>query len=178
LTDRADIAERVRRLRNHGMQASGAAVEFVEAGYNLRLTEIQACLGLGQITRVEDLIARRRRAAALYGQMLEGVEGIKLPAEPEGRRHTYQSYVVLVDPAVDRDRLIAAMRAAGVETAIGTYAIHHQPFYAHRFGYRPGSLPASSHAFKHSLALPMYPSMEEATVREVVERLRDCLARA
>ena len=57
------------------------------------------------------------------------------------------------------------MRAEGIETAIGTYAIHHQPFYARSFGYRPGSLPASSHAFKHSLALPMYPSMEEPTVR-------------
>jgi perosamine synthetase len=178
LTDRADLAERVRRLRNHGIDASGAVVEFVEAGYNLRLTEIQACLGLAQIDRVEELIAGRRRAAALYDQLLKGAEGIRLPVEPEGRRHTYQSYVVLVDDAVDRDRLIAAMRAAGVETAIGTYAVHHQPFYARRFGYKPGSLPASSRAFKHSLALPMYSSMEEATVREVVARLRDCMARA
>jgi len=178
LTDRDDLAERVRLLRNHGIASSGGAVEFVEAGYNLRLTEIQACLGLAQLARVEDLIARRRRAAGIYGQLLRDVEGIKPPSEPEGRRHTYQAYVVLVDPAIDRDRLIAAMREAGVETAIGTYAVHHQPFYARRFGYRPGSLPASSHAFKHSLALPMYPSLDEPTVREVVARLKDCLAGA
>lgn len=177
LTDDPELDRRVRRLRNHGIDASGGAALFVEAGYNLRLTEIQAALGLDQMGRIQDLIDGRRRVAAVYGRLLRGLDAIRPPVEPAGRFHSYQSYVVMVDPALDRDRLIAAMRAAEVETAIGTYAIHHQPFYAEKFGYKPGDLPVSSRAFKHSLALPIYPSMEDGTVGEVVERLKDSLSK-
>jgi perosamine synthetase len=117
------------------------------------------------------------RVARDYRRLLAGTGEITPPDEPEGYFHTYQAYVVMVDRRVDRDRLIEAMKAAGVETAIGTYAVHAQRYYRERFGYREGSLPVSWHAFKHSLALPMYASMDEATVTEVAARLKQCLRR-
>jgi perosamine synthetase len=175
LTDNPDWAAAVRRLRNHGMDSSRGVTEFVSVGYNLRLNEIQACLGIVQMTGIEALVEKRRRIAHLYDRLLADIDEIRPPAEPEGCVHSYQSYVVMLAAGLDRDAVISAMRSAEVETAIGTYAIHHQPFYVGRYGYKPGSLPVSSHAFRHSLALPIYSSMEEETAEEVVARLKECV---
>lgn len=178
LTDDGACRDAVRRLRDHGIDRSGGTPEFVLAGYNLRMTEIQACLGIDQMARIDGLVEARRRVARTYDRLLAGLAEVTLPSEPEGFLHTYQSYVVLLDEQVDRDRVITSMKAAGVETAIGTYAIHEQPFYRRAFGYQPGSLPRSSYAFRHSLALPIYQSMGEETVVEVVSCLKECIRSA
>jgi perosamine synthetase len=177
LVDDHDLALDVRRLRNHGIDGSRGRTEFVSAGYNLRMTEIEACMGIVQMGEIQRLVEGRRRVASDYQRLLAGVDEITLPTAPDGYFHTYQAYVALVDQGVDRDRLIADMKAAGVETAIGTYAVHAQPYYRQRFGYREGCLPVSWRAFKHSLALPMYASMDEDTVREVAGCLKQCLSR-
>ena len=178
LTDDEGCADAVRRLRNHGMETSRGVTRFVAAGYNMRMNEIQACLGIDQMNRISELVEGRRRAARQYGDLLRDASGVRAPSEPGGYLHTYQSYVVLLDRKIDRDRVIQAMRAAGVETAIGTYAVHEQPFYMERYGYKPGSLPASAEAFRQSLSLPMYHSIGEDTVGEVVARLKECIAAA
>jgi perosamine synthetase len=178
LTDSASAVEEVRRLRNHGMDTSGGVTRFVAAGYNMRMNEIQACLGIDQMGRIDCLVEGRRRAARWYGELLRGVGGVRAPVEPEGYVHTYQSYVVLLDGGIDRDAVIRLMKASGVETAIGTYAVHEQPFYRNRFGYKPGSLPSSALAFRQGLSLPMYASLDEATVGEVVGHLKECIAGA
>ena len=178
LTDNEAWANQVRRLRNHGIDTTRGITEFVLAGYNLRMNEIEACLGIAQMEQIADLVEKRRRVARIYDRLLAEVDEIASPVEPSGYFHTYQSYVVLVDSKIDRDRLIAAMKADGVETAIGTYAIHLQPFYRDRYGHKPGSFPQSSHAFKHSLALPIYPSMGEETVAQVAASLKKCLRQA
>jgi dTDP-4-amino-4,6-dideoxygalactose transaminase len=177
LTDRSDAALSVERLRNHGIEVSGGGAHFVLAGYNMRMNEIEACLGVSQMANIDDMVEDRRRAAALYSELLLGIDEITLPLEPEGTFHTYQSYVTMVDARIDRDGLIASMRKQGVETAIGTYSIHVQPFYRDMLGHKPGRFPASYHAFRHSLALPIYASMEEETVRQVVTSLKESIQR-
>jgi dTDP-4-amino-4,6-dideoxygalactose transaminase len=178
LTDSTACRDAVRRLRDHGIDRSRGTPEFVIAGYNLRMTEIQGCLGVDQMDRIGSLIEARRRVAQLYNRLLGGQTEVTLPTEPEGFLHTYQSYVVLLSEDVDRDTVIARMKAVGVETAIGTYSIHEQPFYRSVLGCRPGSLPRSGYAFRHSLALPIYESMGEETVGEVVSRLKECIQAA
>jgi dTDP-4-amino-4,6-dideoxygalactose transaminase len=178
LTDSSACRDAVRRLRDHGIDRSGGTAEFVLAGYNLRMTEIQACLGTDQMARIGELVEARRRVARAYDRLLGDLAEVSTPSEPEGFLHTYQSYVVLLGGQVDRDRVIMMMKATGVETAIGTYAVHMQPFYGRTFGYRPGDLPRSSHAFRHSLALPIYQSMGEETVAQVVSCLKDCILSA
>ncbi|MFZ1948192.1 MAG: DegT/DnrJ/EryC1/StrS family aminotransferase [bacterium] len=177
LTDDPDWERAVRRLRNHGIDGAGGTAEFVSAGYNMRMTEIQACMGIAQMAEIQRLVEGRRRVAGDYRRLLAEVDEIAPPGVPDGYFHSYQAYVVMVDPRVDRDRLIEAMKAAGVETAIGTYAVHAQPYYRQRFGYREGSLPVSWRAFRHSLALPMYASMDQATAAEVVACLKQCVRR-
>jgi perosamine synthetase len=175
LTDDPALADRVRMLRNHGIDVSPEHRGFVVAGLNLRMNEIEACLGLAQMGDIDGLVERRRAVARLYDRLLAGFPEIAAPVEPSGCFHTYQAYVVLVDPRVDRDRLIAALAAEGIETAIGTYAIHLQPYYRKRPGASPAGLAQSSHAFRHSLALPIYPSMGEDLVEAVVAGLKKCL---
>lgn len=175
LTDSDEIAAKARSLRSHGMADCGGRYEFVLAGYNMRMNEIQACLGIDQMVRIEDLVAGRRQAALLYKQLLSDIDEIRIPAEPEGTVNTYQSYVVMVDAALDRDLLIRRMRDRGVETNIGTYAIHVQPFYQRLLGHSAGSFPNSYRAFRQSLSLPIYASMEDRTVRRVVSTLKDCI---
>jgi perosamine synthetase len=165
----------LRRLRNHGIDSRDGRTQFVLAGFNFRLSEIQACLGIAQMAEIASLIERRRRVARGYDRRLADVREIAVPIEPSGYLHTYQSYVVLVDRKLDRDRLIKAMAAAGVETAVGTYAIHLQPFFASSSCHRPENLASSTHAFMHSLALPIYASMDEETMDEVVSALKRCL---
>jgi perosamine synthetase len=175
LTDSDEIAAKARSLRNHGIAYCGGRHEFVFAGYNMRMNEIEACLGIDQMARIKDLVAARRQAASLYNQLLSDLDEITIPAEPEGMVNTYQSYVIMVDRAVDRDLLIHRMRDRGVETNIGTYAVHVQPFYQNLLAHSPGSFPNSYRAFRQSLSLPIYASMEDRTVRRVVSTLKDCI---
>ncbi len=175
LTDRDDTETAIRRLRNHGMEARDGKVEFVSAGYNLRMNEIEACLGIAQMRHIDELIKHRRQVASLYDELLSDVDEVTVPTGPEGMFHTYQSYVVMVDERIDRDNLMKLMKERAVETTIGTYSVHAQPFFRQRLGLEPGRFPSSYRAFKHSLSLPMYAAMDPATVRQVVGTLRDCI---
>jgi dTDP-4-amino-4,6-dideoxygalactose transaminase len=178
LTDDESVAERVRRLRNHGMRRAERGTDFVLAGFNMRMNEIEACLGLVQMKRIDELIKARRRIAEVYDDLLSDLDGLSTPGEPEGRFHTYQAYVVLLDDTTDRRALMDAALQRGVETGIGTYAVHAQSFYRDRLGVEPGSLPLSYRAYNQSLALPIYASMGERAAREVAAVLRECMPAA
>lgn len=178
LTDSEDAARTARTLRNHGIEVSEGTTRFVLAGYNMRMTEIEACLGIAQMARIDEMIDGRRRIASLYDRLLSEIAEVTVPYEPEGSVHTYQSYVIMVDEGIDRDMLIRSMKNEGVETTIGTYAIHVQPFYSDKLKHRAGAFPHSYRAFRHSLCLPIYASMGEKAVRQVVRSLRDCISRS
>jgi len=171
VTDRDDLAERLRLLRNHGGVPLQYWSSFEAAGFNYRMSDLQAAVGVVQARRLPELLARRRSVAELLRAQLATLEGVRGPVEPDGLGHVYQSFVTMLDPAVDRDALVARLRARGIETTLGTYALHEQPFFQERFGYSGGQLPASSSAFHQTLALPFYPQMDASDVDTVVESL-------
>ncbi len=175
VTDSDEAAGRIRELRNHGIRVTEGKPEFVGPGYNFRMNEIEAALGLAQISHIDRLIERRRDVAAVYHRLLAGVDDVVAPAEPQGYFHTYQAYVVMTGDNIDRDLLIDLLRERGVESGIGTYALHVQPYYRDLLGHRPGAFPHSLRALKQSLALPMYPSMTEDEIVQVVEALKVCI---
>lgn len=178
LTDDDDLADSMRMLRNHGMSVAQGRPQFSRPGYNMRMNELEASIGIPQLGALDVLVEKRRRIAGLYAGLLSELPGVKPPAEPEGRRHTYQSYVVLLDDNADRDGIIGAMRELGVETTIGTYSVHSQPFYMNAYGYEAGDIPNSYRAFRQSLCLPIYPSLKEGEVSEVVRCLGESLKTA
>ncbi len=173
------FADRVGLLRNHGGARSGGRYVFEEAGFNYRLSDILAAVGVAQMRKLDLMLDARRRVAAWYDEALDaaGLEWVQRPRVPEGRRHTYQSYVVVLDPQVDRDGVIANLAGAGIETTLGTYALHAQPFFARTYGFHPGDIPRSLRAFNGTLALPLHAGVGPDEVARVVSQLTSALHR-
>ncbi len=165
------LAEKIALLRNHGGVKGELYYRYEEAGYNYRLSDIQGAMGVAQMEKLDWILEKKRELAAKLCAMLKGVPGVTPPAEPAWGGHVYQSFVVMLDESIDRDKLITLMRANGVETTLGTYAVHAQPFYRRTYGYSPGDLPNSYKAFAHALALPLDPQMDEDVLEEICEKL-------
>lgn len=165
------LAARMRLLRSHG-GTTGPAVglQFVENGYNYRMSEVQAVLGIAQIKRLDAILADRRVTAARYRERLAGMNGVELPQFDSPGTGTFQSFVVMLDDGIDRDATVKRLRESGVETTLGTYAQHSHPAFA-RFGYRAGDLPHSLRAQRQSLTLPLLPGMRVGDIDTVVAAL-------
>jgi perosamine synthetase len=177
-TDDGALAEKLRMLRTHGGVAQeGVGLLFVENGFNYRMSEIQAALALPQMARLGQIMDDRAATADRYRALLAGMDGVEAPAVPAGHRWSHQSFVVLLADSIDRDRVVRQLSAGGVETTLGTYAMHAHPAFA-RFGYRPGDLPRSYDLQRRSLTLPLLPRMTSEDVTTVVEGLAEAVGRA
>jgi dTDP-4-amino-4,6-dideoxygalactose transaminase len=171
-TRNAELAWRLRVLRNHGLDPDAASPNFVAAGYNLRLTEFQAALGVSQMSRLDAIIEGRRTLAQRYTSLL-AESGVVAPREAPGTRHVYQTYAVLLPPEVAprRDRVIAALRDRGIETAIAT---HHMPlttYFQQRGRYRVGDFPVTDEVAGRALALPLHTQLTQEDQERVVREL-------
>lgn len=180
LTNDAALAERVRWLRQHGMRRGDRArheascflpEEYVELGFNYRLTDIQAAVGLAQLERLADLVAERRRLAQRYAAALAGHRWLRSYQEPSGCESNYQSYAVFLDPAApcSRDELLAALAAAGITARPAPTAMHTLPPYA--AWQPPWPLPHAERAARQALLLPLFPGMTPDEQNYVIDRL-------
>lgn len=177
VTDDAELAERLRLYRSHGGVRSGGRFTFEEAGFNYRLSDVHAALGTAQMARLPEMLARRRAVAGMLTERVAAIPGVNPPVEPEWAGHVFQAYVATLDEGVDRDVVVAGLRASGVESTIGTYALHAQPFFERAYGYKEGDLPRSAVLARRTLALPLFPQMTEAQVERVAGALRDAITR-
>jgi perosamine synthetase len=183
-TNKPDAAARLRRLRSHGASTSDLArhrsgsidiEEYAELGFNYRMTDIQAAIGIVQMSRLETILIERRRLARRYTSMLAGVDGVEPPGEPPGRPHTYQSYCIRVD-ARARPRVMIDLAAAGIASRRGVMAVHLEPFY--RASQPTVALPHTERATAETLLLPLYVGMTESDQDRVVETLARSLRSA
>lgn len=170
VTSDADVATRLRRLREHGMDVSAAerhlsrkpVVErYLELGFNFRMTDVQAAIGLVQLGKLGQLIARRRALAQRYQRMLAAIPGIRTASDPEYGTTNYQSFWVLLpdDFPVSRDELMRRLAEAGVSARRGIMAAHLEPAYT-GVVHRP--LPVTEQLTARSLILPLFHDMTEA----------------
>ena len=174
VTDADDIATYCRSARNQGRSDDMRWLVHDRLGYNYRLDEMSAALGLVQIGRIEELLAKRRRVAEEYAQRLAAVPGVEtLPSAP-GSVRSWFVYVVLLPEGVDRDTVLAALREEGVGCRDYFTPIHLQPFYREKFGYGPGDFPVAEAIAARTLALPFHNNLTDAQIGAVV----DTLARA
>ena len=179
ITNDAAVADRVRRLRSHGASVSDldrhhakglVFEEYRELGYNYRMTDIQAAIGVEQFKRLDDLLARRRSVAARYNTAFCKVEQIQTPAEPGYAQHAYQSYAIRLrsggrDIGTRRDDMMRDLIEAGVSCRRGIPPIHLEPLYlAHGV-----SLPVTKAVAAESIFLPMYASLPESDQTRVIE---------
>jgi perosamine synthetase len=166
------LADKIMLLRNHGGTKKGRWYQYERAGFNYRLSELQSAMGVAQMEKLSAIITRRRELAATLSDMLASIPFLRLPSEPKWNGHIYQSYVILVDERLNRDQIVEEMKTHGIETSIGTYALHDQPFFQSQYGYKSGELPNSHVAFMHSIALPFYPQMNNDDLNLIVETLK------
>lgn len=170
------LAERIKLLRSHGGVRTGNWFQYEEAGFNYRLSDVLSAIGVAQMEKLPRLIERKRELAALLSERLKDVDGVRVPLEPKWGGHIYQSYVILVDERLDRNKIVEGMKARGIETTLGTYALHDQPFFQREFGYRSGQLPNSHAAFTRTITLPLYPQMNESDLDLVTGTLKKVIS--
>ena len=177
-TDDAEIAERARRLRSHG--ASVSAVdrhaakglvfeEYGELGFNYRMSDVQAAIGIAQMDKLDGLVARRRALADRYDAAFRSCSELQRPARPAYAEHAFQSYGVMLTPEsrIERDDLLRALADRGISCRRGIPPIHREPLYQAR-GAAP-SLPVTEEVAARSLFLPLYASLAPADQDRVID---------
>jgi len=182
VTDDEALARRLRVLRNHGQAVDANPPDFVLPGFNYRLTEFQAALGLTQMKKADRLIAARRRLGAGYDRLLQGTN-IEAPFRAPDAEHVYQSYVTRLPASLSavRSELVGRLKEQGIETTIGTWHMPMTTFFREKYGFAPGDFPASEEAFARSLSLPLYAGLTDAdqafvigALVSIAQRLESC----
>ena len=184
-TDDEALAERVNVLRNHGASVSEEQrhqgplpfilPEFNVLGFNYRMTDLQAAIGLVQLGKLDAFIAERYRWAQFYEDQLGDLEWLRLPRVPEGYEHGWQSYVCWVDEARaprPRNDIMQYLHDHGIATRPGTHAVHQLGLYCERLGVRPDDFPQARDCDRYSMAIPLHNRMTEDDYRYVADAIR------
>lgn len=186
-TNAPELARRLRRLRNHGLdtdvrareRASTWRYEMVELGWNYRLSDVGAALGASQLRRLGSGLARRRELARAYFEAFRNTDAIELPrvAEPDG--HAWHIFPILLGAGhlrIDRDAFVTALRAEHIGANVHYAPTHLQPYYRGRYGHRPGELPITEDVCARLVTLPLYPAMSDADLADVVSAVSKLVA--
>lgn len=176
-TNDATLARKLRGLRNHGQDPDATPADFIMAGFNFRLTEFQAALGISQMKKLARIIDRRRAAARTYDRLLEG-SALTIPFVPDGYFHVYQSYVTLLPAgaAPARADIIRLAREAGVELQVGTIHMPLTRYYRQRYGHHEGEFPVTDSVASRALTLPLFEDISLEQQIQVVETTLSLLA--
>jgi dTDP-4-amino-4,6-dideoxygalactose transaminase len=176
VTDDDEAAKLMRALRNQGRAPGDTWLEHTYLGYNYRLDEMSAALGAAQMARLDELLAKRQRAANWYAMHLEGLPEVEQPfIAPSTTRMSWFVYVVRLPRSSDRAGVMARLEAEGIPARPYFAPIHLQRFMSERFGYRPGDYPVTEDLGARGLALPFSSVMTEEQVGEVCAALARAL---
>jgi dTDP-4-amino-4,6-dideoxygalactose transaminase len=176
-TDNSEIAEKSRILRDQGKENFNSNI-IVELGYNWRLPEISAAIGLTQLKRLPEIIEKRNVVAKYYDEALEKIDGIKPLKTPSNILNNYYKYVAFLDEDLDKEKLKEKLRAEGVKCSGEVYwpPLHLQPVYKRLLGTKEGDFPHAEDACKRMICLPLYAQMTIEDAKYVVEKLRKTMS--
>jgi perosamine synthetase len=167
----ADAAARLRSERNQGRAVDMGWLDHDRLGFNYRLSDVQAAIGLAQVEKLPSLLERRATVAAAYGERLAGVPGVEAPLASRGQEvRSWFVYVVRLADEVGRDAVIRALRERGIDSKSYLPSVHLIPHLA-VLGYREGQFPVAEAASAHCLALPFFPALGEAQIERVCNEL-------
>ncbi len=175
VTDNPDIARICRSLRNQGRNEMGAWLEHERLGYNYRLDEMSAALGVSQIKRIESLIAKREKVAQIYTNRLSRIEWIRTPIVKPGIRMSWFVYVISVSPGINRDNIMLQLEKDGIPTRNYFAPVHLQAYIREMFGTSKGLLPVTESLANQTISLPFHGNLTEEQVERVVEALYKCV---
>lgn len=178
-TSREDFSDRLRVLRQHGMSINDRVrhnsktviiEEYLELGYNYRLTDIQAAIGIEQLNKLDYILEERRKIAHLYHKELSGISALRLPIEPEGCYSNYQSYSIYLKPEaqLDRNEIMQNLLDVGISTRRGVMTAHRAKAYDQYVA----ALPVSEDLEDNSIIIPLYVGMTEDQIGYVMDHLK------
>lgn len=183
VTDRDDMAERMRLMRLHGIDrdvwgrytspGAGWAYSVVEAGFKYNMTDLAAAIGRVQLSRDRELHRRRREIATYYRNALGELPYLRMPREHP--LHCYHLFIVEIDEAhlsIGRDEFIEELREAGIGASVHFIPLHVMPYYRNLYGFTEHDFPVSWNRFLRSLSLPLYPGLRDSEVQRVVDAVR------
>jgi perosamine synthetase len=167
----------LKSLRNQGRADSGGWLEHARLGYNYRLDDVRAALGIGQLEKLDRILESRADVAERYARLLEGVEGVHAPlADDADHRRSWFVYVVELDEGIDREAVIRRLEAEGIGTARYLPCIHLQAYMRERYGFSEGLCPVAEGLSRRTLALPFHARLEPADQDRVVDVLASAVA--
>lgn len=192
LTNDEDVYHKVIELRNHGSAVASderhkskgyLLPQYLSAGYNYRMTDIQGAIGCEQIKKLDYILEKRREMADSYGELLlKQCSQVIPPFAPEGYYHTYQSYVCLLDlhgtskvNEEKRNQIMEELEKNGIITRQGTHAVHKLDYYKNRFGYSDCDLPVAEQCDTLTISLPIFVGLTKEEQRWIVDKLSDLL---
>jgi perosamine synthetase len=172
----AQLKERIDSERNQGRAPDMGWLDHDRLGFNYRLTDVGCAIGMTQLQRLDGMLADRARVAGWYREALAAIEGLGLPCPDDGGdRRGWFVFVVQVPRGCDRDEVIPALRARGVQSKPYLPAIHLMSFYRERFGHREGEFPVCEDVAARSVALPFFPAMSQSQVERVAAALTEAV---
>lgn len=184
-TKDADLMDKIASLRNHG--ATGVNPEYANKpygmanfdmlGYNLRMSDIQAAVGVAQMEKLDHLLEERFARAERYTTLLSDIDALALPPTSSKCGHTYQSYVIrLIEGDVEwRNRVMDYMQTCQIQTRPGTHAVHRLGYYKEKYGLHPEMFPSACKGEDTTITLPIFPDMTNADQDFVVQSVREAL---
>ncbi len=186
-TDSPQLAERMRRFRNHGITTDHRQrekqdswfYEMVDLGYNYRITDLQCALGFSQLKKLPLFLAQRLKIAHGYDDAFGEVAEINPLAVNADVVHAYHLYVIRLQTAglnTDRNGLFQTLRQKGIGVNVHYIPVHLHPFYQKQFGTQPGLFPVAESAYGQILSIPMFAAMSEKQTREVIGKLNETIA--
>lgn len=187
-TSRTELADRIRSLRNHGATGPAAGADpakpytmstFELLGFNLRMSDIQAAVGIAQMAKLDALLRERRNAAAIYNNLLRTLEEVMCPVSGrDDPGHAYQSYVILLRRGGRnrRNAIMEHLQQHGINTRPGTHAVHRLGYYATKYNLKAADFPRAAECEDCTITLPLFPGIAESDQKRVVEALQKGLS--
>jgi perosamine synthetase len=175
-TDDAELQAGLQSLTNQGRADTGQWLEHDRLGYNYRLDELSAAVGVAQVERIDQILAQRAAVAARYGELLAQVPGVTVPKpDSDGDVRSWFVYIVRLDPSFDRNEVMELLGQRGVSAKPYLPAVHLQSYFR-ELGHREGECPVAEEAARRTLALPFHTKLDPRDQERVVETLADVLA--
>ncbi len=176
VTNDDELAKKFRILRNHGIEMQNGKMEFVEAGFNYRLTDFQAALVNSQFERLDNILDYKNNLATIYQEGFKNNLNILLPQAGKNKKHTWQSFHIVLKDSICRDKLILQLKQQGVGVNYGAQCMPYQQYYQQKYGFDCERVfPNAIRAYRQGLVLPLYEKLNIADLEQIVNKLNAIL---
>jgi len=175
VTNNEKLAKLCQSMRNQGRDEDSEELCHKRLGYNYRMVEMSAALGVVQMERADEILGKRQKVAEMYNEKLKDIEGIELPFIAPDVKISWFVYVIRLDPSMNRDEIMKKLKEQGINCKVYFPPIHLEPLYKEKFGYKEGDFPITEKVAGLGIALPFYNNLTETQINFIAENLKSII---